>query len=153
MLMAKYIDIQNEIIKKYRIDICDGTKCENDWSRTHAHIRERRVCKWKQTNSFASLFTLLHEVGHICNNHYPNLRRAESEYYATVWALDRLKELGIRCPDKTLYEYQRYIEVERARGMRRGGKGYDELSLYEYVGIPKDLDDVRIQARKEGWYV
>ena len=44
----KYITIQNEVVSKYRIDICNGTKCENDWSRTHAHIKNRRVCKWKQ---------------------------------------------------------------------------------------------------------
>lgn len=31
--MAKYIDIQNEVIEKYRVDICDGTKCKNDYRR------------------------------------------------------------------------------------------------------------------------
>ena len=44
-----YKEIQNEVIKKYRIDICDGTRCKDgDWSRTHAHVKTRRVCKWKQ---------------------------------------------------------------------------------------------------------
>lgn len=149
----RYIDIQNEIIKKYKIDICDGTKCDDDWSRTHAHIRERRVCKWKQVNSFSSLFILLHEVGHICNNHYPNLRRAESEYHATTWAIDRLNEYGIKCPLRTIYKYQRYIEVERARGLRRGGKDYPELNLYKYYGVDMDLESIRKTARSEGWYV
>lgn len=39
----KYAEIQNEIISKYCIDICDGTKCANDWRRTHAHVRLRRM--------------------------------------------------------------------------------------------------------------
>ena len=63
----RYLDIQKEVIEKYRIDICDGTKCENDWQRTHAHVKERRVCKWKQQNSVQSTFTLFHEIGHIIN--------------------------------------------------------------------------------------
>ena len=58
-----YTKIQNEVIKQYRVDICDGTKCEDgDWHRTHAHIRIRRVCKWKQKNSIQSTFTLFHEI-------------------------------------------------------------------------------------------
>lgn len=78
-----YIEIQNEVIKKYRIDICDGTKCENDWSRTHAHPKKRRVCKWKQANSIVSTIILFHEIGHIENNN-SKMRRCEEEYYATV---------------------------------------------------------------------
>ncbi len=119
-----YIEIQNEVIKKYRIDICDGTKCDDgDWSRTHAHPKKRRVCKWKQINSFASTFTLLHEVGHIENNN-GRMRRCEEEYYATVWAIDKCKEYGLKIPQKTIDIYQRYIDMELARGIRRNGRGY-----------------------------
>lgn len=31
--------IQGKTIKQYRIYICDGTKCSNDWIRTHAHVK------------------------------------------------------------------------------------------------------------------
>ena len=31
--------IQGKTIKQYCIYICDGTKCSNDWRRTHAHIK------------------------------------------------------------------------------------------------------------------
>lgn len=123
-----YIEIQNEVIKKYRIDICDGTKCENDWSRTHAHIKQRRVCKWKQANSVRSTFTLLHEIGHI-ETTKSTMRRAEEEYYATVWAIDKCKEYGMQVPSKIIDIYQRYIDLEVARGQRRGGTGYGQLIL------------------------
>lgn len=121
----KYTEIQNEVIAKYRIDICDGTKCKNDWQRTHAHPKQRRVCKWKQANSVESLFTLLHEIGHIENNN-SKMRRCEQEYYATVWAIDILKAYGIvdKVSNKTKKLYQDYILRERARGMRRGGANY-----------------------------
>lgn len=125
----RFIDIQNEVIQKYRIDICDGTKCKDgDWSRTHAHVKIRRVCKWKQANSIQSTFTLFHEIGHI-ETTKSSMRRAESEYYATVWALERCKEYGLTVPEKVIKDYQDYIDMEIARGKRRGGSGYGRLIL------------------------
>lgn len=123
--MAKYLDIQADVIKKYRVDICNGEKCENDWQRTHAHVKQRRVCKWKQTNSAESTFTLLHEVGHIMTTK-SGMRRCESEYLATVWAIEKAHEYGIadKISDKVKSLYQRYIFMELDRGVRRHGKDY-----------------------------
>lgn len=124
----KYIEIQNDVISKYRIDLCDGTKCKNDWSRTHAHVKQRRVCKWKQTNSIQATFDLFHEIGHIMTNK-SGMRRAEEEYFATVWAIEEAKKYGLEIPQKTIKEYQDYIDMEKARGIRRGGTAYAELKL------------------------
>ena len=123
-----YIDIQNEVIQKYRIDLCDGTKCENDWRRIHAHPKIRRVCKWKQANSIRSTFDLFHEIGHI-ETTKTTMRRAEAEYHATVWALDRCKEYGLDVPDSIIKLYQDYINREIDRGRRRGGMGYGDMTL------------------------
>lgn len=125
-------EIQNEVITKYRVDICDGAKCENDWRRTHAHVKERRVCKWKQANSICSTFTLLHEVGHI-ETKTSNMRRCESEFYATVWALERCVEYGLAVPESTIKRFQDYIDLEKSRGVRRGGTGYTTLSLQPHI--------------------
>ncbi len=126
--MKRYEAIQQEMIEKYRIDICDGYKCKNDWSRTHAHVRLRRVCKWVQKNSIESTFTLFHEIGHI-ETTKSYMRRAESEYCATMWAIDKFNEYGLKVPDKILNSYQKYINREIARGERRGGSGYGDLRL------------------------
>ena len=124
-----YKNIQNDIISKYRIDICDGTKCKDgDWSRTHAHVKKRRVCKWKQANSIRSTFTLLHEVGHI-ETTKSGMRRAEEEYFATIWAIKIAKEYGIDIPKKIIDDYQEYIDEEIERGKRRGGTNYGVLDL------------------------
>lgn len=125
-----YTEIQNEVIKRYRIDLCDGTKCKDgDWSRTHAHPKKRRVCKWKQANSIVSTFTLFHEIGHIENNS-ATMRRCEEEYYATVWAIAKMKQYGIanKISEKTKAEYQEYIWDERMRGIRRGGANYPTVA-------------------------
>lgn len=124
-----FAEIQNDVIKKYRIDLCDGTKCKDgDWSRMHAHPKQRRVCKWKQKNSIQATFDLFHEIGHIENNK-GYMRRAEEEYHATAWAIAKCKEYGLTIPPKVQKEYQDYINMEIARGQRRGGTGYGDLIL------------------------
>ena len=124
----KYFEIQDDVISKYRIDICDGTKCKNDWRRTHAHVKERRVCKWKRANSIESTFTLFHEIGHIMTTK-SGMRRAESEYYATRWAIYEMDSYMLRTPRKLIENYQAYINREMDRGIRRGGKAYQRMEL------------------------
>lgn len=126
--MGKYQDIQDSLIKKYRIQLCNGTLCKNDWSRTHVHIQKRRICKWVSKNSLQSTFTLLHEIGHIENNN-SNMRRAEKEYYATKWALEEADKLGLEVPESVIRFYQQYIDYTKDRGIRRGGSNYSDLKL------------------------
>ena len=127
-----FSEIQTDVINRFRIDICDGTKCTNDWRRTHAHVKKRRVCKWKQANSIQATFTLFHEIGHI-ETTKSKMRRAEAEYYATVFALNLCKEYGLTVPQKTIKVYQDYIDMEIERGKRRGGLGYGCLKLQKGV--------------------
>ena len=126
----KYTDIQNEIVQKYNITLNPDSDC---WKRTHAHRETRTICKWKQANSIASTFTLFHEAGHITNN-TSSMRRAEREFHATVWALERCYEYGIKIPYKTFELYQDYIDRTCDRGIRRGGKSYGNLSLRDALG-------------------
>ena len=122
---GKYTKIQNEVVQKYRIKLDPYSSC---WMRTHAHVKERRVCKWHPKNSIASTFELLHEIGHI-ETTKSGMRRCESEYYATQWAIDRCKEYGLAIPDKIIKEYQDYIDWELERGQRRHGSNYNVESL------------------------
>lgn len=130
--MGKYTDIQNEVVERYGIDLCDGSKCQRDWHRTHAHVKERRVCKWKQANSMESTFTLFHEIGHI-ETKQSWMRRAESEYYATIWAIQMCREYDLTVPDKIIDKYQRYIDMTVERGKRRGGKDYPIMILRDFI--------------------
>lgn len=108
---TKYLDIQSNIINQYNIDLCDGSKCIDDGHKTHAHVKERRVCKWHCANSIQSTFALFHEIGHI-ETTKPKMRRTESEYYATVWAIEKCKECGLQIPDTIINKYQKYIIQE-----------------------------------------
>ena len=120
-----YKEIQDNAVKEYRIKLDPHSSC---WGRTHAHPKGRRICKWCQRNSIQSTFTLLHEIGHIEAND-STMRRAEQEYHATKWAIERCKEYGIAVPSSIIKEYQDYIDMEVDRGRRRGGRGYADLKL------------------------
>ena len=134
----KFTEIQNEVIKKYNIALCDGTKCDGTkcphaWRRMHSCNMARKIYKWDFKNSIEATLDLFHEIGHQ-ETHTKKMRRCESEYYATVWAVDRLKEYGIldKVSVKQKELYQNYIYSELDRGIRRGGKGYptkQELTL------------------------
>ena len=129
--MGKYTDIQNDAVRRYRIDLCDGSKCSNDWARTHAHVKKRRVCKWIQKNSIQSTFELFHEIGHI-ETHKSYMRRAESEYYATVFAIQLFREYEMTVPHRILEDYQEYIDMEVERGKRRGGRDYPIMNIFDF---------------------
>ena len=132
-MSGKYIDAQREVIKKYRVRVY-APRYNNRYcifgstGRTHAHIVERVVCKWTPSNTIQSTFTLFHEIGHI-ETTTSKMRRAEEEYYAKVWAIERCKEYGFEIPKKVIKEYQEYIDMEKSRGVRRGGTGYADLVL------------------------
>lgn len=139
-----YLAIQKDVISKYKIVISENSTC---YGRTHAHCDgTRRICKWKQSNGLVSTFTLLHEVGHIMT-HTNKMRRCESEYYATIWALEECKKYGLTITDKIINEYQRYIDMELQRGLMRNGCGYrDSYSLKEYN--PSEIIEVKIKEPK-----
>lgn len=112
-----YQQIQEDAIKKYRVTIDEDSKCRK---RMHAHVKERRICKWHPKNSALATFELLHEIGHV-ETKTSHMRRCESEYAATQWALERCKEYGVKVPEKVLKRYQDYIWRELDRGIRRKG--------------------------------
>jgi len=115
-----YKEIQEDAVRRYRITLDEHSLC---WDRTHAHVKERRICKWHPKNSVQATFALLHEIGHV-ETTKAWMRRAEEEYHATRWALDRAKEYGMQVPESIVRDYQEYIDMELDRGRRRGGAGY-----------------------------
>lgn len=62
-------------------------------------------------------------------NNNSKMRRAEQEYYATIWAIKEMAVYGLTVPEKTLREYQKYIDIEVERGKRRGGDRYPRMVL------------------------
>ena len=68
------------------------------------------------------------------------MRRCESEFNATVWALQELDKYNIQVPINIIDKYQRYINMEYNRGLRRGANfniSKDDLNIsnYKYVKL------------------
>lgn len=133
-MAGRFEQIQQDMIVRYRVSVSDGSDCPCGWRRTHAHVKERKICKWKQANSIRSTFSLLHEIGHI-ETTTSSMRRCESEYYATVWAIERCREYNIPVPRYIIERYQAYIDMEKARGLRRGGSCYEKLDLWHIYDV------------------
>lgn len=134
-MAQKYVEIEKEVVKRYNVELCDGSLCsDGDWSRMHAHVKKRRICKFKFKNSIQTLFDLMHEIGHL-ETTKSGMRRCEEEFLATRWAIIVLQdEYELDIPQSIIEDYQRYVYMERDRGVRRGGKNYPskkDLSLYE----------------------
>lgn len=127
---GRFIDIQNEVIKKYNITMDENSSCR---MRTHCHPKERRICKFHQTNTARNTFELFHEIGH-AETKESWMRRCESEYYATAWAIEKFHEYGLNIPMDTIKIYQDYINRELARGQRRHGSNYNvDMDLYKLL--------------------
>ena len=73
-----------------------------------------------------SLFTTLHEIGHIMTNNNKQ-KRYYQEYLATQWAIDKSKYYGIEVSQSTIDTYQRYIYKWRETSIKRKGKGIHSI--------------------------
>lgn len=107
----------------YRCNCRTGTY-ELGHSRSHAHVKERKVCLATEPKSRKSLFTFLHEIGHIVADkadYSLGVPRALAEFNATEWAKREMREnLHIPIPRKIVQSYNDYIRNKIERGLRRG---------------------------------
>lgn len=117
-----YQQLGQDYLDKYKITLCPRTVC-TCWSRTHAHVKERKICKIDLPKSRVALFDFLHEVGHIVAekaNYTSNVPRALAEYNATQWGITEMQRSNISVPRKQVKSYNRYVKNKLARGLRRG---------------------------------
>ena len=61
-----------------------------------------------------TLFDLLHEIGHLENN-TDEMTRQEEEFFATQWALERMKLYDFQLPKQRQKEFDDYINGYSSR--------------------------------------
>ena len=123
-----YKELQDKVIQDYKVIIVTDSKC---WSRTHAHCNDgtRRVCKWKQVESYPATLELFHEIGHL-ETDKSGMKRAEQESEATIWGINKMKEFGLPIKRKYANQYKDYVRMTFDRGVRRGLKKNIKSKLY-----------------------
>lgn len=105
-----YQAITDSYLSKFNIRYCPKEVCKC-WERPHAHPSERLICKIPLPKTRFSLFEFLHEVGHIVHPKGGILDDVQviEEYYATLYAKQEMRKLGIPVPRRMHREYNRYI--------------------------------------------
>jgi hypothetical protein len=121
-----YKELQLSEVEYHKVILDEKSVC---WQRTHVHVKERRICKHTPKESYPSLLTLLHEIGHIYTDK-SGMKRCEQESEATMWAVNRLKELGLPIKRKYIKPYKDYIRMTYNRGVRRGLSKKIKSKLY-----------------------
>lgn len=69
-----------------------------------------------------SLAIFLHEVGHHAIGFGRYGTRAEEEYHVWLWALNTMKNLGVRPDTRTLRRFERSMQHAVGKALRRGAK-------------------------------
>jgi len=123
-----YKKIQEQLVLDFKIIMDPESKC---WSRTHAHCKERKICKLRIKESYGSLFSLLHEIGHI-ETDKSNMKRAEQESVATLWARTKIQELRLPVKRNVMNKYKAYITNTYRAGVRHGLQKRIKSSLYMF---------------------
>ena len=73
-----------------------------------------------------SLAIFLHEIGHHVIGFDRYKRRCEEEYYAWMWALSQMRELGIEPDERTVRRVERSMQYAVDKAIRRGIKSLPE---------------------------
>lgn len=133
----KYLSMAEAIAAEHNINTV-WRQC-----RGYSFGKDRRV-ECPEPRGYKSFFTFLHEVGHIVHpqggyqgSGNPAKTRALAEYNATVWAKEKLRELGLPVKRKVSQSYDLYVKDKIARGLRRGGAVPTELK-HMAKGITRD---------------
>lgn len=124
-----YNEIQHEAVEQYHMKLNPNSSCPE---RMHVHLNSRMICKWDYDSTLENTFDLFHEIGH-CQTNKPSMRRCEQEYYASIWAVTILRfAYGITIHDGIITRYASYIDMEKANGIKHGGKNYDDCDFTEF---------------------
>jgi hypothetical protein len=88
-----------------------------------------RVVNWVEApvpRTPISLAIFLHEVGHHAIGFRTYKRRCEEEYHAWVWAIARMRELGVEPDAKVHRRFQLSMQYAVGKAVRRGIKSLPE---------------------------
>jgi hypothetical protein len=67
-----------------------------------------------------SLAIFLHEVGHHAIGFNRYKKRCEEEYHAWVWAIDRMREMGVEPDDRVARRFELSMQYAVNKAVRRG---------------------------------
>lgn len=92
------------------------------WRVRHPDGREERWIESPFPKTRISLAIFLHEIGHHAVGWGVYRLRCEEEYRVWVWAIAKMRELGVEPDARTLTRFERSMKYAVAKAVRRGVK-------------------------------
>lgn len=123
-LVPDYSTIVEDMKRTYGVKV-------RKWRRSMSGVAWRlrfpdgRVQQWIEApypKTRISLAIFLHEIGHHAVGFGVYKLRCEEEYRVWVWALDKMRELGIEPDERTLRRFERSMQYAVGKAVRRGLK-------------------------------
>lgn len=132
--MTNLKNIQTEIIFVHNLIDKDCYILRGDSEVSYCELDTKKIFFFNEdwdnpTNE--TIFTLLHEIGHIKTN-TKEMKRCEEEFYATDWAIKEFKKLNLSLSKNRQREYQEYIYKYRNYAEKRKCKNIptiEEMTL------------------------
>ena len=116
--MVRQVRCEHRIrVRRWRRDM---TGCA--WRTDHADGRTVNWIEAPVPRTPISLAIFLHEVGHHVIGFDRYRRRCEEEYHAWVWALARMRAMGVEPDDRTLQRFDLSMRYAVDKAVRRGIK-------------------------------
>ncbi len=107
------------------------------WSVYHANGRQVNYIESPYPKTPISLAIFLHEVGHHAIGFDVYKRRCEEEYHVWVWAIDKMRELGIEPDERVHKRFDLSMRYAVSKAMRRGMKQLPESLQPFAVALPQ----------------
>ena len=115
-----FLELVQIELRDHNIVWCRGCKNGASHSRGYATPDSRTVHFSGKLATRSTLFTMLHEIGHVVKRHGKSskLRRWEEEAEATAYARKTFRTWGITIPRKVSDAYSDYISRKERHGRR-----------------------------------
>jgi hypothetical protein len=132
--MADYSRIVDAMKKHYDVRV-------RKWRRSmsgcawRVYFHDGRVINWIEAplpRTPISLAIFLHEVGHHVIGFERYKKRCEEEYHVWVWAIAKMRELGIEPDAKVSRRFQLSMQYAVGKAVRRGIKQLPQ-PLHQFV--------------------
>ncbi|CAN5578615.1 hypothetical protein BH20VER1_BH20VER1_31720 [soil metagenome] len=126
--MPDYSELVENVKKHYDVRV-------RKWRRSmsgcawRVYYSDGRAINWIEApipRTPISLAVFLHEVGHHVIGFDRYRRRCEEEYHVWVWAIRKMRELGVEPDEKVSRRFQLSMQYAVGKAMRRGLKQLPE---------------------------
>ena len=122
--MPDYSAIVQQMKQDYEVRVRKWRKAMSGCA-WRVYFHDGRVINWIESplpRTPISLAIFLHEVGHHVIGFERYKRRCEEEYHVWVWAIEKMRALGVEPDEKVRRRFQLSMQYAVGKAMRRGIK-------------------------------